>query len=397
MNKKKIEKSVLKTFQTEIPSIYFSDKSFAFYRKFEKNFEYTYRNLLNFPKEMFFNKKILDFGGGTGENSVFFLKWGAKITHVEFNIKAITIAKKVFKKHGVNKNYKFVNKSLFDFNTKEKFDIVHSRGVLAHTYDKQLGFKKMANFLKPGGYLIYGDPDKSGSFQNMLQRHIVYSLSKNEEEQVKICKQLFYEDILRSKKYSYRSVDRIIYDRWIIQQQDNPSISEVLNWFKKNNITFYSSYPRIIFPFTSDSIHHDKKFNYNILGNLSTLTEQIWMKKKFHDNYEYSKMLSPTKKINKIHKKLSKIISNISPKKKINEKDLSNVIVHYLKDLKNLNLNKFFLEQNINFFLEVQKLLKILKKKNITEIISFIKKNKILFKGFAGVRHVDYIGVKNEN
>ena len=29
-------------------------------------------------------------------------------------------------------------------------------------------------------------------------------------------------------------------------------------------------------------------------------------------------------------------------------------------------------------------------------IKNFIIKNKILFRGFAGVRHVDYIGVKNE-
>jgi len=397
LNRRLIEKTVLKTFQTEIPSIYFSDKSYAVYKKFKKNFEYTYRNLLNFPKEMFFNKKLLDFGGGTGENSVFFLKWGAKITHVEFNIKAIKIAKKVFKKYGRNKNYKFINKSLFDFNTTQKFDIVHSRGVLAHTYNKQLGFQKMAKLLKPGGYLIYGDPDLSGSFQNMLQRHIVYSLSKNEEEQVKICKQLFYEDISRSQKYAYRSVDRIIYDRWIIQQQDNPSIQEVLKWFKKNNITFYSSYPRIIFPFTSDSIHHNDKFNYNTISQLTSLTEQIWMKKKINDNIEYKKMLHPIKKMNTIHKKFFNTISNISPKKKINERNLRNIISNYLKDLKSINLNKSFLGENIDFFIEVQKLLKILKKKNITEIRNFIKKNKILFKGFAGVRHVDYIGVKNEN
>ena len=121
------------------------------------------------------------------------------------------------------------------------------------------------------------------------------------------------------------------------------------------------------------------------------------MKKKFDDNYEYQRMLSPIKKINAIHVKLSNIVSSISLKKKINEKNLSNIIVKYLKGLKNLNLNRNFLGENINFFIEVQKLLKILKRKNITEIKNFIKKNKILFRGFSGVRHVDYIGVKNEN
>ena len=50
-NKAAVEKIVLKTFQEEIPSVYFSDKSKSEYKKFSENAEYIYRDLFNFPKE----------------------------------------------------------------------------------------------------------------------------------------------------------------------------------------------------------------------------------------------------------------------------------------------------------------------------------------------------------
>ena len=41
--------------------------------------------------------------------------------------------------------------------------------MFSHTYNKEKAFNKLASFLKPGGYLIFGDPNKIGGFQNMLQ------------------------------------------------------------------------------------------------------------------------------------------------------------------------------------------------------------------------------------
>ena len=55
------EKSVLETFQEEIPSIYYSDKTEKEYKKFKENFEYRYRYLYKFPPDMFRDKNLIDF------------------------------------------------------------------------------------------------------------------------------------------------------------------------------------------------------------------------------------------------------------------------------------------------------------------------------------------------
>jgi len=46
---------------------------------------------------MFDGCSLIDFGAGTGENTIQFANWGAKYTLVDVNDKACTLAQKVFK------------------------------------------------------------------------------------------------------------------------------------------------------------------------------------------------------------------------------------------------------------------------------------------------------------
>ena len=110
---KKNEASVLKTFKKEIPSVYYSDKTEKDFLAYYKNAEFFYRNNLKFPPEMFRGKKLIDFGAGTGENTVYLAKWGADCTLVEMNDTAQTISKNIFKKYLDNfNNHRFINSSI---------------------------------------------------------------------------------------------------------------------------------------------------------------------------------------------------------------------------------------------------------------------------------------------
>ena len=220
-----------------------------------------YKFELKLSKEVFKNKKLIDFGAGTGENTVYLANWGVEGTLVEMNPIAHNISKKVFKTFASNKKkHKFINSSIFDYKPKENFyDIVHCRGVLAHTGGKEKAFKKIAKSLKKNGFLIFGDPNKSGGFQNMLQRYSVYKFSKNTEDMVKVSEYLFKDDIDRSQKAVPRTRREIIFDRWVIQSQDDPSIAEVIRWMKQCNLKLYSSYPCLPNFFSADSFYHKKK------------------------------------------------------------------------------------------------------------------------------------------
>ena len=113
---KENERSVLDTFQAEKPSVYFSDKSAEDFIEYKANAEYMYRDLFKFPPEMFSGKKLIDFGAGSGENTVSLANWGAVCTLVEMNNLAQDISKEVFQKYTDNfDDHEFILSSIFDF------------------------------------------------------------------------------------------------------------------------------------------------------------------------------------------------------------------------------------------------------------------------------------------
>ena len=188
---KQVERATLRTFEEEIPSIYYSETADDEFREYCRNAVYTYRDLFNFPPKMFENADLIDFGAGTGHNTVLLAVWGANCTLVEMNPKALAKASQLFARRAPGGRHEFIESSLFDHASPLTYDIVHCRGVLSHTADKEKGFRKIAGFLKPGGFLIFGDPNKAGGFQNMLQRYAVYRNASTWDEMERVCERLW--------------------------------------------------------------------------------------------------------------------------------------------------------------------------------------------------------------
>ena len=391
------EKKVLKDFKDQNPSQYFSNQK-KLYSRYKKNFEYNYTYLFKLPLKLFKNSDLIDFGAGTGDNTLFLAENGANCTLVDMNNEAVEKSKKLFKYFLKKKNFKkhkFIVSSIFKFKTKKKFDFVQTRGALAHTENPKLAFKKCASFLKKGGMIIYGDPNQFGGFQNMLQRYIIYKLSKNKNDMIKNCELFFGNDISRSKKYTNRTREEIITDRWIVYKQDDPSFDDVMAWFKNENISLYSSYPPSNQFMIDSHMNFPKKKLYNLKG-INTFNELLWMRKNKNDFDILNHFIKKNQKLIKAQNKLSKIFSDMRidllPKDRIIEKSLKN----YLQSLsKAETLENNEIENTQLFLKDIQKLLYYVNKKNIKGILNTIKKSKYLFKGNVGVRHVDYIGVKN--
>jgi 2-polyprenyl-3-methyl-5-hydroxy-6-metoxy-1,4-benzoquinol methylase len=395
---KENEKSVLETFQAEIPSVYFSDKSEKDFIEYKANAEYMYRDLFKFPPEMFKGKKLIDFGAGTGENTVSLASWGATCTLVEMNNLAQDISKDVFQKYTNNfDDHNFILSSIFDFDQPDKyesFDIVHCRGVLSHTADKKGAFDIIAKYLKPGGYLIFGDPNKVGGFQNMLQRFTVYNFASTWGEMISVSETLFKDDIDRSVKYNKRTRNTIIFDRWVVQKQDDPSIKEVLEWFENNKLSFYSAYPSFLLPFFSDSVHHSPKFDINQFKDIGVITEAIWMFYGKDDSSEVPKMLSSLNDFSLEQESLTNYLSKSDSNMEIDYELLTKKIDKYVSSADSLDLTKY-LSRRINQLLaEVKGLVKIIEEKDLNKVKNFIDTSKYLFKDALGVRHNDFIAYK---
>ena len=120
------------------------------------------------------------------------------------------------------------------------------------------------------------------------------------------------------------------------------------------------------------------------------------MIKNTEDDADYEEYL---KSINKIHdqqNKLSDYLSAISPDSKISLSSSIQLVNSYKRSINNIDIAKPISKRLTTFLDEVDGLLKILKTNDIKKVKNFLNKTTILFKGYVGVRHIDYIGYKDK-
>ena len=123
----------------------------------------AYKKLL---KNVYVNKnpKILELGSGSGINSMLISRVlkANQITLVDFNQKAFEINRKIIKCSGLKLHMRYISRNILDLNLNERFDIVHSEGLIEHFYGKNRTtvFKKHVALCKEGGFIIILVPYK---------------------------------------------------------------------------------------------------------------------------------------------------------------------------------------------------------------------------------------------
>jgi 2-polyprenyl-3-methyl-5-hydroxy-6-metoxy-1,4-benzoquinol methylase len=389
-----VERATLKTFQEEIPSIYFSDKTEAEFNAYVANAEYTYRDLFKFPPKMFAGAELIDFGAGTGENTISLARWGANCTLVEMNEKAIAIAKQVFAKYASSGRHQFVHSSIFDFESPLQYDIVHSRGVLSHTADKRGAYRKIATFLKPGGFFIFGDPNKAGGFQNMLQRYAVYRHAKTWDEMVDVSEKLFKEDIDRAVYYGNRTRRSIIFDRWVIQSQDDPSVAEVMSWMAESGLRYYSSHPPFLLPLVGDSAHHRPKFDASQSKGIATLAETVWLLQNEGDAENVRALDDDFQRYVDSFAALTGYVENLNSSSTVDVRKFAELAAAAAASFDRLRILRPLQERMIELLAEAREYIRIVDSGTLDDIRAYILTTKHLFRGAVGVRHADFIAYK---
>lgn len=402
ISKKRIIDQVNEVYKKKNPSTYIKDFNKKKIKLLVDNRKKFLLEKLHLPPRIFRNSELLDLGCGSGQNSIFYDWYGSNCTLVEFDKSSFLNTKKLFEQFSQNKTT-FVNKDLFKFNTKKKFDFVISNGVAHHTHDIRKNINHAAKFLKKDGILILGIGETNGFFQRHLQRHILFNVAKDNDDIIKISKLLFKENLLRAKKYGGRSEDEIIYDTYLNPKIETLSFDQVQNIFNRNQLSLYSL--------------DENEFNIeNLYGNNSEQYKVIFKNKKsfLRKNYflnsvinfslskETKKFKSPEiDKINKVNKMQNNLTNMFNDQTPNNHKlkEINNILKIYKNKIKNIKKIDIIDKKNLILFLnETKKVLNILKLKDnkikIEKLYSVIRKNKKLFRKLNGKGMNYFVGIK---
>ncbi len=249
------------------------------------NFYQTRLNILGtlgLPPQFFKNKKVIDIGGGTGEKSICYALWGADVTIVEPNEISCKAAQNLFEKLDLQKKLQIENVGLYDLdmNKLKDFDIIICEAVLHHTYNPMEGLNSILKNMVEGQIVLIALGEKHGTFKRDLQRKLVFKLAgKDEKKIIEISKKYFKTHIEKAMKHLLRTEDAVIYDTFVNPQDKSSSLEEICNTFKKNNISYLSSYPKLelfnmTIPWSQKRVDH---YDYDYYKNYFNQLEKIWM------------------------------------------------------------------------------------------------------------------------
>ncbi len=226
---------------------------------------------------------VLKAGCGTGQLSIYLSRYRRKIFAIDLSEGSLILAKKFIIQNHI-KNVFLSKMNIFKmFFEKNFFDIVISNGVIHHTHDPELAFKKLVEVLKVNGIIDIGLYYRYGRIIHKVREKLINIFGNK----LKFLDKRFAENISNEQKYA-----------WFLDQYKNPSetthtIFEVMKWFKKNNIQYLSSLP---INFNLDDKLFEKK---EIVFGFNLFIEEFLQAFNFRYNYEGGFFIVIGKKLNK--------------------------------------------------------------------------------------------------
>lgn len=217
----------------------------------------------NFKKFCGFGKNIIEVGSGTSQLSIALASGtNNKIVAFDPTLESLRLGLNFAEKNKID-NVTFVNGDLFsDSFIPGYFDIVWCSGVLHHTESAKEGFKLIANWARPDGYIIIGLYNLYGRLRTVFRQFLFRLLGKGKLARaiVSFLDPILRKDISKQKKLA-----------WFQDQYEHPveslhTLDEVLDWFDENNVEFISSIPSC----DLNAVDYEHMFNGGNRGDLAT-------------------------------------------------------------------------------------------------------------------------------
>lgn len=137
-------------------------------------------------------KNLLEYGCGTGSNSIQWIQLGAKVTGIDISTEAIKKAKEEIAGSEYHAEYFVMNAENTEFDN-DSFDVVVGTGVIHHL-DLKNAYQELSRICRPTGHMVFCEPLGHNPFIN-IYRWLTPNMRTEDEHPLK------QPDIKMLKKY----------------------------------------------------------------------------------------------------------------------------------------------------------------------------------------------------
>ena len=132
-----------------------------------------FRDRLLLPPRMFRDAELLEFGPDSGENAMVFGQWGANLTLVEPNSRALGQIRKYFEQFNLAAQLKeLVPADVAGFRCERQFDVIDAEGFIYTIQPTESWLSIFASLLRPDGYGIISYYERYGGLFELTLKAI---------------------------------------------------------------------------------------------------------------------------------------------------------------------------------------------------------------------------------
>ncbi len=178
--------------------------------------------------------RVLECGCGTGQLSNFLSIGGRTVFATDICMNSLRLGQEFARRHRLERVH-FLQMNLFRPAFKaNSFHLVISNGVLHHTCDPALGYRTIAELVKPGGYLLVGLYHKHGRLITDARR-VLFRMSGDRLR--------FLDPNLRSRDAGDAKKRAWFADQYQHPHESKHTFGEVLRWLAAAGFQFVSCLP----------------------------------------------------------------------------------------------------------------------------------------------------------
>lgn len=184
---------------------------------------------------------ILDAGCGTGQLSCLLSVKDRKILTIDFSEGSLDKGRELAVKLRLE-TLTFRRADLLELDLEsQKFDYVFCNGVLHHTSSPYQGFEKLMKSAKGGTFIIVGLYNRYGRMRLRVKRAwINWRYKKNKQKTREAIQEMLVKD-----EQDVRKQDSWFADQYQHPHESSHTITELLDWYKKNDVEYINSLPPI--------------------------------------------------------------------------------------------------------------------------------------------------------
>lgn len=217
-------------------------------------------------------KIFLDVGCGSGDLVNETVNFTKKSVGIDYADKMISIAKKKFNKRKSDK-IEFHSKSIFEYKTKKKFNLISANGFIEYLSVKE--FKKFIKIskklLSKNGYIILSSRNRlfnAISMNDYTLKEIKTKMIKDLVEEIINLKKLNLKNLIKTKKKKIFGVDFKQPKTGIdVNKRHQYTPNQLVNFLIDNNFNIVEIFPINLHIFNVSILKENNEFRFEIKKN----------------------------------------------------------------------------------------------------------------------------------